>query len=101
MQSKTKLTALVVLTIMTALEWGIGGEISTRTVRPGIEYRHEQYPDPLSIHIVKMELGHKELAVVTSLANGTVFWSSDSKWTSQSGPQEVGPTDRRSQRRLF
>ena len=73
MQSKTKLTALVVLTIMTALEWGIGGEVSTRTVRPGIEYRHEQHPGPISLHIVKMELGRKELAVVPNLAQGTVF----------------------------
>ncbi|MBP63056.1 MAG: hypothetical protein CMJ62_16170, partial [Planctomycetaceae bacterium] len=39
----------------------------------GIEYRHEQHPGPISLHIVKMELGRKELAVVTNLANGTVF----------------------------
>lgn len=62
----------VLLGILVATGFATGGE--SRTAGPGVEYTHERDANaPLSIHIVRLELGRKDLGVVTSLGKRTVF----------------------------
>lgn len=72
---------LIITVLLLVMAWGTAcgtGAPQTRqafrTIVPGVEYLHEVVADgPLSIHIVKIELSRKDLAIATTLANGTVL----------------------------
>ncbi len=73
MLSRTKLPVFALLWLIPAT-FATGDERATSTVVDGV--KHWSVVDvatPLSIHVVQIEIGRQDLAVVTSLGNGSVF----------------------------
>src|SRR5690242_11554425 len=67
------------------------GKISYVRVVPGLDYAHvREANQPLSVHIARLEHGHKDLQILTSLSQGRIFGLSPLSHQIADLPQSLG-----------